>query len=133
MIKVQIKPYALSTYFRTSIPHPLFKMNAHFIKSRMFTKIKNPCHSKGFGTCAREETRTPTSFTSQASETCASTNFATRAKFFKKVEMYCLPTADCQLPTFLTCPERDSNSYTCYGATPSKWCVCQFRHLGILE
>jgi hypothetical protein len=29
---------------------------------------------------AREETRTPTGVTPQASETCASTNFATRAK-----------------------------------------------------
>ena len=30
--------------------------------------------------CAREESRTPTGFTPQASETCASTNFATRAE-----------------------------------------------------
>ena len=43
-------------------------------------KSQNPCNSKGFGYCAREETRTPTAVTPQASETCASTNFATRAE-----------------------------------------------------
>ncbi len=43
-------------------------------------KAKAPAFARVFSFCAREETRTPTSFTSQASETCASTNFATRAE-----------------------------------------------------
>ena len=29
------------------------------------------------------------------------------------------------------CPERDSNSYILTEATPSRWCVYQFRHPGI--
>src|ERR1700761_4284886 len=28
------------------------------------------------------------------------------------------------------CPERDSNSYILTNATPSRWCVYQFRHPG---
>lgn len=28
------------------------------------------------------------------------------------------------------CPERDSNSYILTEATPSRWCVYQFRHPG---
>ncbi len=31
------------------------------------------------------------------------------------------------------CPERDSNSYTLTSATPSRWCVYQFRHLGFFK
>lgn len=52
---------------------------------------------------AREESRTPTDFTPQASETCASTNFATRAIF--RITMYALNGL---------CPRRDSNSHACW-------------------
>ena len=31
---------------------------------------------------------------------------------------------------FFLCPERDSNSYILTNATPSRWCVYQFRHPG---
>jgi hypothetical protein len=31
------------------------------------------------------------------------------------------------------CPERDSNPYILANATPSRWCVCQFRHPGFFE
>ena len=31
------------------------------------------------------------------------------------------------------CPGRDSNSYTLSGATPSRWYVCQFHHLGLRD
>lgn len=35
-----------------------------------------------------------------------------------------------KLRLFEGCPERDSNSYILTNATPSRWCVYQFRHLG---
>ena len=65
--------------FRTSIPHLTGQMVG--FKQNLSTHLKrqNPCNSKGFRECARGETRTLTSVTSQASETCASTNSATRA------------------------------------------------------
>ena len=66
--------------FRTSIPHSVLRMKVTFVKSMLVTKVQNPCRSKGFRSSAREESRTPTDFTPQASETCASTNFATRAE-----------------------------------------------------
>jgi len=28
------------------------------------------------------------------------------------------------------CPGLDSNQHACYSATPSRWCVYQFHHLG---
>ena len=31
------------------------------------------------------------------------------------------------------CPEQDSNLHTVTGATPSKWYVYQFHHLGIFQ
>lgn len=39
-----------------------------------------------------------------------------------------------RLPLFsaspVWCPGRDSNSHGLSAATPSRWCVCQFHHLG---
>jgi len=35
--------------------------------------------------------------------------------------------------TVLLCPKRDLNSHALSGATPSRWCVCQFHHSGNCE
>ncbi len=76
-MKISIKKFRKQ---RTQIAH-LADLNRDSNPIISYTqKRQNPCHSKGFSHCAREESRTPTSFTSQASETCASTNFATRAE-----------------------------------------------------
>ena len=124
---------------------------------------KSPLERKGLNFCAREESRTPTGVTPQASETCASTNSATRAEveplrrtkqrklLLVSAKVYVIIHSEKAQSVFseslcnsqncacteawceaclLLCPGRDSNSYTCYGATPSKWCVYQFRHLG---
>ncbi len=32
--------------------------------------------------------------------------------------------------TCIKCPEQDSNLHTVASASPSSWCVYQFRHLG---
>ena len=76
-----IRVYHTYQNFRTQFPHLNGKSRESGGEIELDYKIENPCRSKGFGPCAREESRTPTGFTPQASETCASTNFATRAKF----------------------------------------------------
>ena len=48
--------------------------------------------------------------------------------FFESAKMQ--RSAKSKLITNL-CPGADSNCHTRQGATPSKWCVYQFRHLGI--
>ncbi len=64
--------------------------------------------------CKEERTFPPTP---TASETCASASFATRAK------VHCL----------LSSAQGEIRTRTPVGATPSRWCVCQFRHLGLKE
>ena len=40
------------------------------------------------------------------------------------------PDHDAIDPIWNKCPGADSNCHALSSATPSKWCVCQFRHPG---
>ena len=66
--------------------------------------------------CARGETRTLKDVTPTASETATFTNFATRAGAQEFTLKIFVPRTGVE-------PAR-------FPATPSKWCVYQFRHLG---
>ena len=69
--------------FRTTLSAPQTKFGLiQFSASCLQIGYKKgkPLNIRGFQNSAREESRTPTGVTPQASETCASTNSATRAE-----------------------------------------------------
>ena len=86
--KVQQMGICRVKLFPTALTPPHIKFLRLLFYFGKICKSKNPCNSRGLiAICAREETRTPTVVTPQASETCGRSSNTSLFKAFQGVIM----------------------------------------------